>query len=337
MLQYKYCDGGTLSSAILKQGCTYTWRAIMAVRQSFENLTRLILGDGESGFITSNWLHIGALNQFIPLSIWKNLPYKNLSVRESLSMDDLFYTHLVETLLPDVIQTIVDFFFLLRPGVPDRFGWILESSGIFSTKSAFSFIRQKVQSYAIYKSLWVSPIPLKTSFLSLRALHNRLPCDDNIQQLHIYLASRCVCCPAPSTENVNHLFMQSEWAGNIWSYFESAVQIRADRSSVENCARSWFVDRPSSPMGTLQRLLFVLILEEIWRARNAARNDDASFYLPASILRICKTCKILMSTVTIKPTVLNHAHLPILNRFGYKPLVGEGTADQFSSLVFTAT
>lgn len=67
----------------------------------------------------------------------------------------------------------------------------------------------------IYKTIWVRPIPLKCSFLTLRVLKDRLPFDKKINRLGVALASSCSCCNIPQTETAHHLFRHSRWVVDL--------------------------------------------------------------------------------------------------------------------------
>lgn len=60
----------------------------MNIRHEFENNTRFLLGDGSSGFFTSNWLGFGALKSFIQPDAWKCLEWKNITIREAITQGE---------------------------------------------------------------------------------------------------------------------------------------------------------------------------------------------------------------------------------------------------------
>lgn len=181
---------------------------------------------------------------------------------------------------------------------PDRIVWIPEASGAFSTRSAYESIRERQAtpfgSSALFKQLWKTPVPLKFSFITLRAVKNRLPVDDRIQSIGIPLVSRCVCCLQPSAESASHLFLHGTWADSLWSHYQSIFGIDSVRTSLVNWLQVWFSYPHQSMVGCLRRMVPILIISQIWYARNDAVFDQGKFYLQARIRAIYRICLSLL-------------------------------------------
>lgn len=178
--------------------------------------------------------------------------------------------------LREVIHHIVTVHIPCFAGDEDKRLWIPDNHGIFSTKSAVDVIcYQKSEGHSL--CLLLSPasfkksgMPLKSSFLVLRAIQDRLPLDINIQRLGISLASKCICCPESAFEEVTLIFIHGSWVVQLWTHYQNIFQLDIDTASVLSCLPSWFTIPLNSTFGYLQRIVPILVFNELWRARNAA-------------------------------------------------------------------
>lgn len=133
--------------------------------------------------------------------------------------------------LREVIHHIVTVHIPCFAGDEDKRLWIPDNHGIFSTKSAVDVIcYQKEEGHSL--CLLLSPascnksgMPLKSSFLVLRAIQDRLPLDINIQRLGISLASKCICCPESAFEEVTHIFLHGSWVVQLWTHYQNIFLI----------------------------------------------------------------------------------------------------------------
>lgn len=134
----------------------------------------------------------------------------------------------------------------------------------------------------------------------LRAIQDRLPLDINIQRLGISLASKCLCCPESACEEVTHIFLHGSWAVQLWTHYQNIFQLDIDTASVLSCLQSWFTIPLNSTVGYLQRIVPILVFNELWRARNAAIFEETQFRLAPTIRRINQTCRWIMHNRQLK-------------------------------------
>lgn len=74
-----------------------------------------------------------------------------------------------------VVQAILEL--LPQRGYRDVLAWNVDSSGVFSTKSAYELVRKRNNASLGLKVIWNLMLPLKVSFLSWRILNSFLPFD----------------------------------------------------------------------------------------------------------------------------------------------------------------
>lgn len=92
--------------------------------------------------------------------------------------------------------------------------------------------------------------------------------DTNVRRKGICLASRCVCCCSPSLETLEHLFIGSDLAIAIYSFFVDKFQKRREISSVTDLINSWMHGISNrSQLGNLIRGSISVMLWEFWKHR----------------------------------------------------------------------
>ncbi|XP_042980247.1 uncharacterized protein LOC122310438 [Carya illinoinensis] len=94
--------------------------------------------------------------------------------------------------------------------------WLLETSGIFSTKSAWNEVRIKRPKLEWAKWVWHKLLPKKIAICVWRAAFNCLNVDEQIRKIGIPLASTYNYCKKRQTEDLEHLLGEGELAVSIW-------------------------------------------------------------------------------------------------------------------------
>lgn len=105
----------------------------------------------------------------------------------------------------------------LTLGVEDRAIWTATSSGSFSIASSWEQLRKKREVTRVEAKVWQKLIPFKKSFVTWRALHDRLPTDSKIAKFGRNLEAKCHCCVSPmlEMESKEHLFCSGNFAREI--------------------------------------------------------------------------------------------------------------------------
>lgn len=75
----------------------------------------------------------------------------------------------------------------LTPSIPDRAVWTISDNGCFSVASAWDFLRNKMNHSVCDMKIWHKLLPFKMSFLTLRAVHDRLLTDERYQDSVVVL------------------------------------------------------------------------------------------------------------------------------------------------------
>jgi hypothetical protein len=164
---------------------------------------------------------------------------------------------------------------------PDRWYWRVDPDGVFSVKSAYSYLikeglgsmEESLGDNKVFDQIWRSPAPSKIIAFSWQALHNRIPTRDNLALRGIIRdnASRnCVLC-VDHLESMVHLLLHCDFAFKIWMdifrWLGVVVVIPASLSILFECF-SGCARNKKSRKGF--RLVWHTTIWQIWKSRNDA-------------------------------------------------------------------
>ncbi|WMV30173.1 hypothetical protein MTR67_023558 [Solanum verrucosum] len=127
-------------------------------------------------------------------------------------------------LIPKILRCRIHY----QAGVEDTTVWKPNENGVFSCSSAWNICRKKKDSNTLNKLIWHTQIPFKISFILWRALSSKLPTNEKITTFGAAPAS-CSCCNRPGNDEINHIFVNGNFANYIWKYFFAPCGIQHDQ------------------------------------------------------------------------------------------------------------
>ncbi|KAL5191983.1 Serine/threonine-protein kinase ATM [Glycine soja] len=140
----------------------------------------------------------------------------------------------------------------LNSNLKDTWVWRADSSGIFSTKSAYQ--ASEVQQLA-FQQLWDIKIPPRALSFAWRLLWDRLPTKDNLARRQIHMDSDlCPFCNS-KPESASHLFFTCDKIQPLWWEFLSWVKEHSPTAGSLATARRW-------------KLWWLAATNTIWKLRN---------------------------------------------------------------------
>ncbi|MQL99122.1 hypothetical protein Taro_031838 [Colocasia esculenta] len=163
---------------------------------------------------------------------------------------DLIHTNNMEeeTSLSDVVSDISH---PLRSSIPqylmeglelsseeDKCIWAASNNGTFSTKSVYNLIRPKGVHRPALSNLWHNSFYRRASLFSWKILHRAVPVDARISKIGIPMVSCCSCCHLHASEDLDHLFINSDLAISLWHWIYPLVSPKVTLHS-HITARLW--------------------------------------------------------------------------------------------------
>nr|AAT38805.1 hypothetical protein SDM1_47t00008 [Solanum demissum] len=190
-----------------------------------ENEIKRILGRDEVNFWCDNWSQIGPLYKLLPTGF----SVHNIMVKEILGNGKWNWS-ILQNQLPNQIKVMITGLGLnLNNEEQDKPVWSPTSAGNFTVTSAWNICRHKGIEITDFNKIWHKDIPFKMSFLTWKAIINRLPTGAKFKRLGIPLSPTCYCCTnnnIPTTlESAEHIFMikvENSWE-NINQIFDVSI------------------------------------------------------------------------------------------------------------------
>ncbi|XP_070037046.1 uncharacterized protein [Nicotiana tomentosiformis] len=229
---------------------------------------------GSSLFWFENWTSLGALYFATPPNFVCDESIQNIydvvsdgqwdeeKIREILPEE--FATHILHNIKPPRVQDILD-----KPV------WTLETSGEFSVKSAWEYLRSRKDPRNAFKMIWAKGLPFKISFFMWKVWRNKLPLDDFFRRLGYLMASKCWCCTNPMEETRQHVFFTSYAAKTVWSYFLNHAGIGVEGITFHQAVVKCWTAKVIPRLQPIMPALPSIIIWELWKRHNSYKYGES--------------------------------------------------------------
>ncbi|TVU32861.1 hypothetical protein EJB05_24623, partial [Eragrostis curvula] len=291
-----------LHDGILTEGVTLSDRpwatlgiqAPANAKAMFAASVTTVIGNGQSTYFwTDRWIHGKSIMEIAPalMPFVKKRGWKKRTVRDAL--DDNRWRDDFGGGLPvlavwqclqlwDILQGVT-----LSPDQSDTHIWIPESSGKFTTRSAYMRFFLGSTVFEPHKRLWRSWAPLKVKIFLWLAILNRCWTADRLARRGLQHPETCPLCDQEE-ENIQHILTTCVVAREVWFRAMSKVGLQSvmPRHN-ERSFRSWWRHALKRVPGQMKRgfnTLVMLVSWEIWKQRNRCVFDGARLD-PLAILR----------------------------------------------------
>lgn len=181
------------------------------------------LGKGDISFWHFNWCG-EVLNPEMNVDCTMKEGIQQLDQWDHILLDDQRYT-----------ITLVE----LNPNEKDNLILSISATGSFSIAKYLAVNRVGFSKVVWNRYVWNCFTPYRANTFNWRVFQNALPVDQNVQHKGIPLASMCVCCATPKIETCEHLFIHSDLARGVRSFFAAKVNKKVHVHSIEHFIASW--------------------------------------------------------------------------------------------------
>lgn len=181
----------------------------------------------------------------------------------------------VEKHLPHLVEEIL----LLQPsmmGAEDKYAWLLNSSGEYSSKSGYLALQLKdatptranslPDDFSWYKSVWNPPLLPKIQLFLWKVLYDAIPTGANLQKRGVLANTNCVRCG--SQETTLHLFFHCDYAKQVWALAPWSSTLDASTASSLGLELQLSQLRINLPPVGVSSNIFPWIIWALWTAQN---------------------------------------------------------------------
>ena len=258
-----------------------SWRDIQSSRNLILNHSTFMVGDGSSiSILEDKWGQFsGSLTPKPPRFI-ENQHVNFLFNSQSRTWDrGKINTIFEEESARKIFSTKI------RPHpYKDKLVWTPTKQGIFSVKSAYKVIatQQTGTQDPIWKKIWNLNFHNRLKFFLWRIAAEALPTASRLYQRGIIDDETCTLC-GQQAETLPHLFLFCSFARAIWF---AAGRVMHNTGSIGNISNGSDIIRtimelPSIPenhtaSNPTDILFATLVMDQIWKARNEKRTQDAT-------------------------------------------------------------
>lgn len=155
----------------------------------------------------------------------------------------------------------------------DKFIWKKSHDGNLSFKDAYIFQSASNHQHPSWsKIIWNAAIPPSKSLLTWRILHEKMPTDEHLIQRGCQIPYICSMCALASESSV-HLFLECNFAQQIWNWLRSILNINFNLTSFFDPLKA--IDRNWSPQWKVVILAAIIsCYNTIWFCRNQKRYQE---------------------------------------------------------------
>ncbi|KAK1305448.1 hypothetical protein QJS10_CPB11g02393 [Acorus calamus] len=250
------------------RGGSCIWKSLKGLQHFLKDGTRWVVGNGESiSFWMDKWLGNQPLYTLFP-HLANNFLKVNWIINESGNWD-LSHVHDL-----DLLNTLREVRLLPHPNlaVCDSMGWEDTDLGPATVKSCWNSIRTSRPKVNWASLVWHPILPPRVSLFAWRAFHHRTPTDEWASRRGFSLASRCHLCYQHS-EDECHLFFGCPATSPVWNQLVAWTHSTPPRQQpIAAALKQWVASITLPRTGRFVcKVLFLLCVFEIWKARNDAK------------------------------------------------------------------
>ncbi|GLT94950.1 hypothetical protein SLE2022_126590 [Rubroshorea leprosula] len=273
LLKAKYFPRTDFLHAVLKPGCSLTWRSICSSKELLSKGCRRLLGDGHSTEIWGDpWLPGNS-----KYCLQSPRP-PNCELRYVSDLIDDSSHAWNRDLIQNTFSSYEAHLILSLPisweQREDRWTWSLTRHGTYSVRSGYHCAMNMQRDMGVPSSsnasfggnkVWNLSIPGKIKFFIWSAYRNVLPTRDNLQRKHILVELECLVCGS-DMESVAHCLLFCFVARAVWH--GSPLSLRV--SEFPSSSFADFFDAMCTELGKEQLELLCILSWRIWSSRNEA-------------------------------------------------------------------
>uniref|UniRef100_A0A803QE18 Reverse transcriptase n=1 Tax=Cannabis sativa TaxID=3483 RepID=A0A803QE18_CANSA len=259
----RYFHEGSFLSASLGNNPSFIWKSIFEAKSLIKAGARIRIGNGlRTNITTDPWLpdkHQPLITSSHP-ALAGNYVVSLMHINQQRWDVDI-----MADLFNDRDRALILGTPLLDSATTDKCSWFFETSGFYSTKSAYRFLQQNEeemqQSGEFWKNFWQLKVPPKVLHFGWRAISGSLPTRTQFQTKHVNVNNLCPVCNN-AEESIFHILVSCSFALSCWHIYVISIKPVSNEDF-----KDWFVDVTGSLKATCSTEV-LMVAWQIWNARN---------------------------------------------------------------------
>ncbi|KAJ1430774.1 Ribonuclease H-like superfamily [Sesbania bispinosa] len=211
----KYLKGDSVLNAKASPSCSSAWHGIILDLKELQAGFDPKINDGFSSFWYEDWTGHGKLCNAVD---YVHISDTDLRVFDVFSPDVWDFRHLFTPLPPEFSHIFADIPGPTLLNSPDCFIWAPSPSGVYSTWSAYAWLRESPAPHddsTPWKKFWKCKLSEKIKFLLWLILHKALPTNAFRAHCHLSDSPSCPRC-SNNMESILHCIRDCPHSREIW-------------------------------------------------------------------------------------------------------------------------
>ncbi|KAH1193898.1 hypothetical protein GmHk_19G054826 [Glycine max] len=171
--------------------------------------------------------------------------------------------------------------FQIQPASRDLLLWGLDTGGPYSTKAAYSFLKDgdsQVTEDSDFKSIWNLKIPPRASAFSWRLFKNRIPTKVNLRRRHVELPSyNCPLCDEEEETTGHILYSCIKTRTLSWETMSWVNRVGPFSTEPRDHFKQFSLWSGKSSVDHRWQVLWVALSMTIWKHRNSMVFNNQNF------------------------------------------------------------
>ncbi|KAH0695796.1 hypothetical protein KY289_013278 [Solanum tuberosum] len=263
----KYCQRSNPIAKKWDTGQSLVWKYMMKNKTTIEPHITWRVHSGSSLIWWDDWLGEGQLAQHDDTINSLNNTTVSYFLQNGHWNEALLRQEVPPHLIPKILSCKIHY----QPGMLDEAVWKPTDNGEFSCASAWQICRQKKDSNKINSYIWHKYVPFKISFLVWRAMRHKLPTNEKIITFGSAPAN-CSCCRRPGRDDINHIFVNGDFAKYIWEWFAAPCGVYHNQTYIRDILYSWWgMGNKNDAHKLILQVAPIVVCWNLWKNRCAAK------------------------------------------------------------------
>jgi hypothetical protein len=205
---------GHLPFTVSVVGGSLIWNSVVKAIRMLEDGFIFKIGDGNSSFWYDSWIVKEKLSSLVPFVAIQDT---QLRITDVWFDGKWNFQHLYTCLPEAMVNNIKSLQPRIVNGLPDVWTWHHSSSGVYSTKDAYSWFLNPLSTdnHLNWQWIWRLKLPASIQFFIWQVLHRSIPTKEVLYHRRVCNSNLCPRCLV-AVESIDHCLFLCTDAVRVW-------------------------------------------------------------------------------------------------------------------------